>query len=85
MPRAIFKNGMIYPLEPLPPEWSDGRELLVEDAQEPDESPEAIDKWYQELQAMEPPLKDPKEIEQFQTFLSEIRQRDREIVLTLQV
>ena len=27
MPKAVLKNGMIYPLEPLPPEWTEGQEL----------------------------------------------------------
>lgn len=30
MPRAVLKNGVICPLEPLPSEWEDGRELRVE-------------------------------------------------------
>jgi hypothetical protein len=79
MPKAVLRNGVIYPLEPLPPDWTDGRELRVEDAQEPDESPEAINRWYQELQALEPALEDPREIEQFQAFLVQLRQKDREI------
>jgi hypothetical protein len=29
MPRAVLKNGVIVPLEPLPEEWADGKELEV--------------------------------------------------------
>lgn len=79
MLRAVLKNGLIHPLDPLPPEWTDGRELQVNDAQEQNESPEAIDRWFRRLQALEPPLDDPKEIEKMQVFLAEIRRQDREI------
>ena len=51
MPRAVLKNGVICPLEPLPAEWEDGRELRVESAIDDDEDRD-IDTWYQELQAM---------------------------------
>jgi hypothetical protein len=47
----VLKNGVICPLDPLPPEWTDGRELQVEDAQETDDSPEAIDERFDELEA----------------------------------
>jgi predicted DNA-binding antitoxin AbrB/MazE fold protein len=30
MPRAVLKNGVIQPLEPLPAEWQEGEELRVE-------------------------------------------------------
>jgi len=51
MPRAVLKNGVICPLEPLPPEWADGRELRVESAIDDDEDQD-LDAWYQELEAM---------------------------------
>jgi hypothetical protein len=79
MPRAVLRNGVIYPLEPLPPDWTDGRQLRVEDAQEPDESPETVDQWCREMDALEAPLTDPKEVEQFQAFLAQVRQQDRQI------
>jgi hypothetical protein len=48
MPKAILKNGVIYPLEPLPSEWAEGQELVVEAA--PAERSERIDRWYRELE-----------------------------------
>lgn len=51
MPRAVLKNGLICPLEPLPAEWQDGQALCVEPANEDDEDQD-IDSWYRELQAM---------------------------------
>jgi hypothetical protein len=51
VPKAVLKNGMICPLEPLPPEWEDGRELRVESADD-DEEDHDIDIWYRELQSL---------------------------------
>jgi hypothetical protein len=34
MPRAVLKNGVIVPIDPVPPEWTDGRELWVEEVAE---------------------------------------------------
>ena len=50
MPRAILRDGVIYPMEPLPPEWADGRELRVEDAGP--ETPEDIERHFAELNAL---------------------------------
>lgn len=52
MPRAVLKNGVIYPLEPLPPEWTDGKELDVAPARVPDDSPEAIEQWARDMEAL---------------------------------
>lgn len=32
MTKAVLKNGVICPVEPLPPDWQEGTELLVERA-----------------------------------------------------
>jgi len=53
MIRAVVRNGTIQPLEPLPADWSDGREVVVQDGPATSgDSPEAIDQWYQELEAL---------------------------------
>jgi hypothetical protein len=53
MPKAVLKNGVICPLEPLPAEWEDGRELRVESAVDVgDDEDFDMDAWYGELQAM---------------------------------
>lgn len=70
MTRAILKNGVIYPLDPLPPEWTDGKELRVEDAGEPESSPEDIDRWYQELEMLVA-QNDPKDMERLEAALKE--------------
>ena len=133
MVRAILKDGMIQPLDPLPLGWGEGRELRVEEVEEfestPAEleqwsadlnelakdinpenseridkaieeirrngkeemrrqidessnetpSPSEIDEWYQELEALPPPLDDPKEIEEFLALVAEVRCRDRDL------
>ncbi|HEV3078817.1 MAG TPA: hypothetical protein VGY66_03535 [Gemmataceae bacterium] len=50
MPRAVLKNGLIYPVEPLPPEWAEGQELEVQEVQ--DGTPSGLEQWYQELEGM---------------------------------
>lgn len=49
MPKAVLKNGVIMPLEPLPPEWADGRKLVVEDADDDDQD---FDAWMTELESL---------------------------------
>jgi hypothetical protein len=46
MIRAVFKDGVLHPLDPPPSEWLDGRELLVEEAET---TPEDLDTWYREV------------------------------------
>ena len=48
MIRAILKNGLIRPAEPLPPDWQDGQELLV-DRPGPSSNAEDIERWAREL------------------------------------
>jgi hypothetical protein len=52
MPRAVLKNGVIYPVDPLPPEWADGKELWVEEPHEPGDNLHGEDHWLDELDAM---------------------------------
>ncbi|HBI44202.1 MAG TPA: hypothetical protein DDY78_15315 [Planctomycetales bacterium] len=52
MPRAVLKNGVIYPVDPLPPEWADGKELVVQPAEREEDTGEALDCWLEELNAM---------------------------------
>jgi hypothetical protein len=53
MIRAIVKNGTIQPIDPIPPEWSDGREVLVQEAAPGfRNSPEETEQWYRELEVL---------------------------------
>ena len=40
MIRAVIKNGVIQPVEPLPTDWEDGREVVVDDLEE--QSPNGV-------------------------------------------
>jgi len=68
MPRAVLKNGLIYPLEPLPPEWADGKEVQFEEASQPAQDSADIDEWYRELEAMVA-QNDPKDWERVEEAL----------------
>lgn len=52
MPRAVLRDGLIYPLDPLPPEWADGQELVVHPAAEIDDGPAVIEQWAREMDAL---------------------------------
>jgi hypothetical protein len=51
MIRAVVRNGLIRPLEPLPAEWSEGRHVIVADADST--SVEDLEDWYRELQRLD--------------------------------
>jgi predicted DNA-binding antitoxin AbrB/MazE fold protein len=69
MIRAIVENGVIRPLEPLPPSWSEGHEVRVEDAQSG--SAEDLETWYRELQSLGPAVYEPGERERVEAVLRE--------------
>lgn len=49
MIRAILKDGLIKPAEPLPADWADGQELIVERQSDPAAQDE-IERWARELE-----------------------------------
>ena len=49
MTRAVLRNGVIVPLDPLPSEWKEGEELIVESARGENLSPEELDRWAREM------------------------------------
>ncbi len=75
MPRAILKGGVIYPIEPLPTDWADGRELWIEDAES--ESPETIDQRFAELEESARQL-DPADDERLEQAIAEVRRHAKE-------
>ena len=58
--KAVVEQGIIRPLEPLPPDWVEGRELRVEPARD-EEALEAPDTWAQEMDALTADLFNPDE------------------------
>ena len=47
--RAVLRQGVIQPIEPLPPDWRDGQELVVES--NGDAGHEQLQHWADELDA----------------------------------
>jgi hypothetical protein len=46
MIHATVRNGVIQPLEPLPPEWEDGHEVVVQDPEAPSaKGTEDLERW----------------------------------------
>jgi hypothetical protein len=74
-PRAILRDGVIYPIEPLPAEWSDGRELWLEEAEA--DSPQVIEQWRQEVEALVARL-DPENYQQLEAALTKADRQDKE-------
>jgi hypothetical protein len=77
MPRAILKDGVLYPLEPLPPEWKEGQELIVDLAPAHDMSPEEVDRWAEEMDAVCAEI-DPEDEARLQAAIDEHRRWAKE-------
>jgi hypothetical protein len=81
MIRAIFKGGVIYPLDAVPPEWADGQELQVGlTVPESPNDPGEADRWLKEMNALMANLNDPQEWEQIERTLEEADRQAKESV-----
>jgi hypothetical protein len=69
MIRAIIQDGQIRPLDPIPPEWIEGRQVIVEDAESTPS--DDLEEWYRELQELGPAQYEPGEWERVQATLAE--------------
>ena len=78
MPKAILKNGVFQPLEPLPPEWRDGQEVRIElaDAQR-ELSPEEFERSWRELEDLCAQA-DPEDDERMMQTMAESNRRAKE-------
>ena len=76
--RAVLRQGVIQPVEPLPPDWADGQELVVEEPK-PDNGSEAIQQWASELESAAAQIP-AEEHDRFLTALDEIEQASKESV-----
>jgi hypothetical protein len=76
MIRAVVRDGTIQPLEPMPPDWRDGREVVVTEA-EPSERRAEIDQWFRELEASAAEL-DPEDDQRLTEAVVQIRQQAKE-------
>lgn len=69
MIRAIIQDGQIHPLDPIPAEWTEGRQVIVEDAESA--PPDDLEEWYRELQELGPARFEPGEWERVRATLAE--------------
>lgn len=81
MIRAIVQNGIIQPLDPLPPTWSDGREVVVEEADaQSDVQSRENDNWYQDMAELTAELNDSREWDQIDGTLADADRQAKELV-----
>lgn len=71
MVKAVLKDGVICPVEPLPEGWTEGQELWIEER--PAEDQEDLDQWYRDLEAMVS-ANDPVDFARVRAALDEARQ-----------
>lgn len=81
MPRAILRNGVILPLEPLPADWEEGTELTVERqglAEANGASPHATDRWMDEVEALAAQVS-PDSDKELDQAIAQIRQQAKDL------
>ena len=78
MIRATIQNGEIRPLDPLPADWREGHELIIEDAGSP--SMDELEEWYRELKLLGPAQYEPGEWDQVQLTLKQANEQAKAIV-----
>ena len=81
MIRAIVKNGVIQPVEPLPENWKEGREVVVDDVaeQRPSESDE-FDSWAEDMKILTAELNNPQEWQEIEAALAEADRQNKALV-----
>ena len=78
MIRAIIQNGQIHPLDPLPANWTEGRQVIVEEAETT--TSDDLEEWYRELHELGPSQYEPGEWERVQATLAEADELARAMV-----
>jgi hypothetical protein len=73
--RAVVKNGAIQPLDPLPAEWGEGQELLVEEPVSAELEAE-LDAWAEQLEAGAAKLP-PEDTERFLEAIDEVKRESK--------
>lgn len=77
MIKAVLRQGVIQPIDPLPSEWVDGQELVVEEPQS--NGTADLEKWSAELDAATAKIP-AEEHERFLNALEEIERQSKEAV-----
>jgi hypothetical protein len=76
--KAILRDGLIQPLEPLPSDWTEGQELIVEEPAEAERSA-LIDEWARDLEAAAVQVP-AEEHDRFRQALSDVERDSKEAV-----
>jgi hypothetical protein len=76
--RAILRDGCIQPIEPLPPEWVEGQELLVEQTAA-EGAKEQVGQWAADLEAAAARLP-VEDHDRFRRALDEIERESKDAV-----
>jgi len=81
MIRAIVKNGIIQPLEPLPSNWEDGRHVVVDASDEQSSNgTDEYGQWLDDMKALTAELNDPKEWQEIEANLAEADRQNKALV-----
>lgn len=81
MIRAMVKNGLIQPLEPLPAGWLDGHEVVVNEPREHDRNgAERSDHWAEDMNALTADLDDPEEWQHIEDALTDADRLSKAVV-----
>jgi hypothetical protein len=81
MIKAVVKNGVIVPCDPLPENWQEGTEVEVDKSLCPPGAGDELDHWFAELQAIAAEG-DPEDDRRLEEALREIRPREKELART---
>lgn len=72
MIRAVVCDGTIRPLEPIPSDWPDGQEVLIEaKTDDLEKDVDELDRWMNRLDELGPARYDDGEYERMQAILDE--------------
>ena len=77
MPKAVLRNGEIRLLEPIPPGWTDGQTLWVEEARNGES--EGDDRWLEELEAL-CAAENPDDEVRVEAALVELHKQEKELM-----
>lgn len=80
MTKAVLKNGLICPVEPLPADWTEGTELRVEKVATRKKKGEQIDvdAWAKEMDAISAEM-DPDDDERLMNAIAAHRAQAKEM------
>jgi hypothetical protein len=81
MIHAMVRNGLIQPLEPLPPEWKDGHEVVVQDPEAPSaKGADDLESWFEDMRKLTADLDNPVEWQQIEAVLAEADRQNKALV-----